>query len=52
MGNRTLGMGAIIGIGAAIGILFMPMAGPIALAVGAALGVVFGAALEARRSSR
>jgi hypothetical protein len=30
----------------------MPMFGPLALAVGAALGVVFGAAFEARRTTR
>lgn len=44
-------MGAMIGIGAAIGVLFMPTFGPLGLAVGAALGVVFGAAFEARRST-
>lgn len=43
-------MGAVIGIGAAIGVLFMPMVGPLALVVGAALGVVLGAVLETRRS--
>lgn len=52
MRDYALGMGAMIGIGAAIGVLFMPMFGPLALAVGAALGVVFGAVLEARRTTR
>ena len=52
MRNQVLGMGAMIGIGAAIGVLFMPMFGPLALAAGAAIGVVFGAALESRRTTR
>jgi hypothetical protein len=52
MKDYALGMGAMIGIGAAIGVLFMPMFGPLALAVGAALSVVFGAVLEARRTTR
>ena len=46
------GMGALIGFGAAIGVLFMPLLGPLAIAIGAALGVVIGAAFEARRSAR
>jgi hypothetical protein len=50
--NQVLGMGAMIGIGAAIGVLFMPMFGPLALAAGAAIGVVFGAALESRHTTR
>ena len=51
--NDTLpGMGALIGIGAAIGVLFMPVFGPLALVVGAAVGVVLGAIREGRRSTR
>jgi hypothetical protein len=46
------GMGAIIGIGAAFGILLMPLLGPMTLVVGAALGVVFGAAYETHRAAR
>jgi hypothetical protein len=45
-------MGALIGIGAAIGVMLMPMFGPLALGAGAALGVVLGAALEAHRLTR
>lgn len=51
MKDDVLGMGAVIGLGAAIGVLFMPMFGPLALAAGAAIGVVFGAAIEARRTT-
>ena len=52
MKTDALGLGAMVGIGAAIGVLFMPMIGPLALVVGAAIGVVFGAVLEARRTTR
>jgi hypothetical protein len=52
MRNHGLGIGAMIGIGAAIGVLLMPSFGPLALVVGAALGVVFGAAFEAQRTAR
>lgn len=48
----VLSMGAMIGIGAALGVVFMPMFGPLALVVGAAMGVVLGAAFEARRTTR
>lgn len=51
--NDTLPrMGALIGIGAAIGVLFMPALGPLALVVGAAVGVVIGAIRERRRTAR
>jgi hypothetical protein len=52
MNRNYLSMGALIGIGAAIGVVFMPMVGPMSLVVGAALGVVFGAIFEARRAPR
>lgn len=52
MKNQGLGMGAMIGIGAALSVLFMPMFGPLALVVGVALGVMLGAAFEARRTTR
>ena len=52
MRSNYLSIGALIGIGAAIGVLFMPMVGPMALVIGAALGVVFGAVVEMRRVPR
>jgi hypothetical protein len=52
MNSNYLSMGACIGIGAAIGVVFMPMVGPMSLVIGAALGVVFGAIFEARRAPR
>jgi hypothetical protein len=45
-------MGIFIAIGAGVGVAFMPMFGPVALAVGAALGVVFGASVDAQRANR
>ena len=52
MRDEVLSMGTLIGIGAAIGVLFMPIAGPLALVVGVALGVVAGSAFEASRNTR
>jgi len=52
MKNSALSLGVMIGIGAAIGVLFMPVFGPLALAAGAALDVVCGAAFEAQRTTR
>jgi uncharacterized membrane protein len=48
--------GVVIGfdafIGAAIGLLFMPMLGPLALVAGAAIGALLSALMEARRGIR
>lgn len=39
-----VGWGLVVGV--ALGVAFMPMLGAVAIAIGAGLGVVFGAALE------
>jgi hypothetical protein len=52
MRNGSLGIGAMIGLGAAFGVLLMPMVGPLALVVGAGVGAVFGAIFEGRRAAR
>ena len=43
-------MGVVLGV--ALGVVFMPMLGPVAIAIGAGLGVVFGAALEGMARQR
>jgi hypothetical protein len=51
-GTGYVGMGAVIGIGAGIGLVFGTLLDNLALglACGAGLGVVAGAIIEARRS--
>ena len=52
MNERTFDITGVAVIGAAIGVLFMPMLGPLALVAGAAIGGVIVAAIEARRATR
>ena len=52
MSERTLDIAGIAAIGAAIGVLFMPMAGPLALVAGVAIGGLIVAVVEGRRATR
>ena len=52
MKQPVLDIGTAIVIGAAIGVLFMPLVGPLGLVAGAALGAIVGAAFEARHATR
>lgn len=44
--DRKLGLW--IALGAGIGVAFMPMMGPLSLAIGVAIGLVLGAAIDGR----
>jgi hypothetical protein len=54
--NTKLPAGIRVGygliMGAALGTLFMPIYGPLAIAMGTGLGVLFGAVLEALAEQR
>jgi hypothetical protein len=50
MKDAEFSLGLMIGMGAAIGVLLMPLFGPLALAAGVGIGVVLGAAFAALRA--
>jgi hypothetical protein len=45
-------VGVFLAIGAGLGVAFMPMLGPGAIAIGVAIGLVLGAAIDAQTSRR
>jgi hypothetical protein len=52
MNERALDSAGIVAIGTGIGVVLLPMLGPLALVAGAAIGGIIAAMLQGRRASR